>query len=131
MMRLMAPKAEAGQTLITLVVFVAVMTTLTSALVIVAVTSMRTNSKFASSETALAAAEAGAEQAVLRVIRDPVYTGETMAAGNGTATISVSGTTTKTIISEGTVGSLHRRVQVVVTVGTNNVVTVTSWSHVD
>lgn len=124
-------RSEQGSSLITLIVIVAVMTTLTSALVIVVANSMRTNSKYASSEMALAAAEAGAEQAVMRTIRDPGYTGETMAVDDGTATITVSGTTTKTIVSEGWSGSLRRRVQVIVNVAANNVTSVVSWSHID
>lgn len=124
-------RSEQGSSLITLIVIVAVMTALTSALVIVVANSMRTNSKYASSEMALAAAEAGAEQAVMRTIRDPGYTGETMAVDDGTATITVSGTTTKTIVSEGWSGSLRRRVQVIVNVAANNVTSVVSWSHID
>ncbi|HSX00902.1 MAG TPA: hypothetical protein VLF67_01555 [Candidatus Saccharimonas sp.] len=122
---------EGGQSLILLLVFSAVAITLTGALAVATVANLRADSAYTTGEQALYTAESGANNAVLRVVRDPGYAGETVALGAGTATISVSGTTTKTITADGVVGSSHRRVQVVVGVAGGNVVTVTSWSLVN
>jgi hypothetical protein len=74
-------------------------------------------------------AESGAENAIIRLLRDPNYTGETLTVGTGTAVITVTGTTTKTIISSGTNGSYLRKVQIVVGY-VNNVLTISSWEEV-
>ena len=74
-------------------------------------------------------AEAGAENGILRLLRNPNYTGETLPVGEGTATITVTGTDPKTIISTGVVGSFTKKIQVVVGY-TNNILAVSSWREV-
>jgi hypothetical protein len=114
-----------------LLVFSAVALSLTGALAVATLVNMQGASSYHTGEEALLIAESGASNAMLRLLRDPTYTGETVAIAPGTVTISVSGTNPKTIIAEGTVGTLRRRVQVVVGVAANNVITLTSWSHID
>lgn len=76
------------------------------------------------------AAESGAENAVLRLIRDPAYIGETMTLDGGrTATISVTGGSSPVITSVGTVADVSRRIQVAIQY-TNGAVTVTSWKEI-
>lgn len=123
-------KNQAGNALITLLIFVAVGITVTSGAVVVSVINTQGLSSVAQSERALHAAEAGAENAILRVLRDRTYTGETLTIGDSTVTITVSGTTTKTITSEGNYNDLRRTVQVDGTF-TNGQLNITDWKEID
>jgi hypothetical protein len=117
---------QSGQMLVALLSFMAVALTLTTAVTIVTLTNALTASKYSLGQDALAVAEAGADNALLRLERDPTYTGETLTVGSGTATITVSGTSPKTITSVGQ-SSTFRRTIVVTATQTNNVLAVTSW----
>lgn len=74
------------------------------------------------SQEAYVAAEFGARDAIIRISRDKDFTsaGYTITAGAGGANVTVSGTTTKTIVSIGTVSNKTRKIQVVVNVGVCN-----------
>lgn len=74
------------------------------------------------SQQAYIAADLGAQDAIMRISRNKNFTsaGYAITAGSGTANISVSGTTSKTIISEGAYSNKTRRLQVVVNVGVCN-----------
>lgn len=74
-------------------------------------------------------ADSGAENALLKLERDPNYTGETYPIGTSTVTIIVTGTTTKTIDSTVVSGDFTRKVEVLANY-TNNVLTTTSWKEV-
>ena len=79
---------------------------------------------------ARSAAETGMENALIRFIRDPSYTGETMHLTDGrTVTISATGTPKTTIIATGMSGSATQRIQTVVYYN-NGVFTVESWSDI-
>lgn len=122
-------KNQKGQAFVTLIVFVAVATTLISAAVVVTLVNSQGTSKYALGEETLIIAESGAENALLRLLRDPNYTGETLTNVNGTATITVTGSTTKTITSEGVNGNFKRKIQVVGSFS-NNIFSITSWNEV-
>ena len=85
-----------------------------------------TTSKYYQGQDALNVAEAGADNALMRLVRDPTYTGESLTVGLGTATITVSGISPKTITSVGQSGNFRRTIVVTAT-QTNNVLAVTSW----
>ena len=121
-----------AQSLVVLLVFVATATIITAGATTVVLINSQTSSKFTQGQEALTIAEAGADNAILRILRDPAnnYAGETLTIGDGTATINVSGTTTKTILSTGQVGNFMRKVQVVGSFS-NNTFTITSWSQID
>src|SRR3989344_794613 len=81
----------------------------------------------------VAVAEAGADNAILRILRDPnsTYGGETFTIGNGSATISVNyALPTVTINSIGTVGSFVRNIEVIGNYS-NNKFSITSFKEVD
>lgn len=123
-------KLQKGQALITLLFFVIVSITITSAAVTLIMISSLSATKLEMSTNALTIAESGAENAMLRLLRNPFYTGETgLAVGNGTATITVSGTNPTTITSTGIIGNFKRRVEVKVGY-TNNILTVQSWKEI-
>jgi len=121
-----------GQALVILLVFVATATIITSAAVTVTIINARSTGILAQGIEALAVAEAGAEEAILRILRDPLnnYAGATIPVGNGTATIVVAGTTTKTITSTGTIGTFTRKIQVQGTFSDDKF-TLSSWQEIN
>ena len=123
-------KVEAGQALVTLLVFTIVAITITSAAVVIILTNSVGTSKFEQGTNTYYSAESGAENALLRLLRDPNYTGETLPVGNASVIISVANTgSTYTITSGATLGNFIRRVEVTATF-VNNILTVTSWKEV-
>lgn len=121
---------QKGQALVTLLVFVVVALIVTSAAVTVTLINSQTTQKYSSSEESFAVANAGVDNAILRLLRDPNYTGETLTVGNGTATITVTGSTTKTVVSEGVVDNFKRKIQAIGSFS-GTVFTVSSWSEID
>ena len=124
---------RSGQALVTLLVFTATATIVTAGAVAITIINAQTTGKFAQGEETLHIAEAGAENAILRILRESTsYNGETnLLIGDGKANISVTpGTGNKTIISEGVLGNSHRKIQVDVSYN-NNVLTITSWREID
>jgi len=102
--------------------------TITTAAAAITVINLQGGSGYVNGELALDAASSGAENALERLERNPGYTGETMTLTKGTATITVSGTTTKTIVSVGAFGNFKRTITVVATYASNTI-TPTSWSE--
>jgi hypothetical protein len=119
---------QSGQTAVALLIFMMVVITLTAVAATITIVNVRSNNALAGGEQALAYAESGAENALERLLRDPGYTGETMSFADGAATISISGTVAKTIVSEGTNGNQSRTVTVTASY-TNNALAPTSWSE--
>jgi len=117
-----------GQTLIALLIFMMLAIMITTTAVAVTVINSQAGAAYANGGMALDNATTGAENAVIQLERDPNYTGETMTLTNGTATITVSGSGTKTITSVGTNGNFERTVTVVATYASNTI-TVTSWTE--
>lgn len=118
-----------GQSLVILLVFMAIAVTVTSAAVVMMIVGSTAASKYEQGQTAYATAESGAENALLRLLRDPNYGGETLTIGSATATITVTGTDPKTITSTGVSGEFSRQIRVVI--GYNSgILTVTSWNEV-
>lgn len=118
-----------GQTLVALLAFMTMAITITTAATTVTLINSQAGSAYAQSQEAFGYAEAGAENALLRLLRDPSFSSETLSFSGGSATISVSGSTTKTIVSEGVSGSFRRKVQVTAT-HSNDIITVINWSEI-
>lgn len=119
-----------GQTIIALLIFMMLAILITTTAVMITVINAQTNTGYTSGELALQAAESGAENGLLRLERDPTYTGETITINSSTtATITVSGTTTRTLTSVGTVAGIgsYKRTVVVTATYSNNTFTVTNW----
>ena len=121
---------KSGQALIMLLVFVAVAITITTAAIMILFTNSQATADVYSGQSAYVLAESGAENAVIRLLRDPGYTGgDTLTIGTGNATISVTGSEPKTITSIGTDGNYQRRIQIVVSLA-NNILSVISWREI-
>ncbi|MDQ5951174.1 MAG: hypothetical protein QG639_451 [Patescibacteria group bacterium] len=121
---------QAGSVLITLLIFVVVSLIIVSSAVLLVVDSTVITTNQQIGTTAISIAESGAENAILRLLRDPSYTGETLTVGTGTAVITVTGTTPMVVRSVGTLGDFERTVEVLVA-RQNGVLTVTSWKEVE
>lgn len=122
-------KFKTGQALITLLIFVVVALTVTTTATILIISSGRNTTRLEMGLTALNIAESGAENAILRLLRDPDYTGEPdLTIGEGTAAITITGTNPKTITSEGRIGNFVRRVEVVVSY--SSILNITSWKEI-
>ena len=119
-----------GQTLVLLLIYVLVALLITSAAVAIAITNSRGTDKVYQGVTAYDVAESGAETAMLKLLRDPSYTGETLTVNSGTATITIMGTNIKTVTSRGTLGNFTRSIQATADTS-NNVLTVTSWKELN
>jgi hypothetical protein len=74
-------------------------------------------------------AESGAETAMIKLLRNPNYTGETLTVGGGQAVITITGTNPKKVISKGTLNNFTRTIQVMVDTS-NNTLTATSWKEI-
>ena len=117
-----------GNALITLLFFALITIIVTSAAIVMLMINSGAVTTVQQGNDAYSIAESGVENALLRLLRNPSYTGEVLTIGNGAATITVTGGPTKTIISKGKIGNFERSIQVVATY-TNNVLTVTSWDE--
>ena len=118
---------KSGQTLVTLLVFMVIAIAITSSAVVLTISNSLQASKVEQGMMALQIAESGAENALLRLLRNPSYTGETLTVGTGTAVLTVTGTPVK-IISEGINGRFRRKIEI--GVNTSTTLTVTSWKEV-
>ena len=107
-------KNRRGSVLVTLLIFVATGIIVTSGAVTVSLINTQGTSKFSQGEAALVVADSGAEEALLRVLRDPNFTttNTPLSVGEETATINVSGNSSKTVQSAGMSGNNRRTVQV-------------------
>lgn len=122
-------KNRPGQTLVLLLVFIAVAITITTAAVTIIIVNSQAATRLESSLVAYNVAESGAENALITLLRNRSYIGETLTIGDGVATITVTGSNPKTILSSGTSGNYIRQVQVVA-VFTQGVLSITSWQEV-
>ena len=118
-----------GQSLVTILIVVIIAMMLTAGAIMLTVTNTFSSSAFALGNEAYYVAESGAENGVIRLLRDKSYTGEVLTVGNNTATITVSGTDPDIITSSGRAGNFVRKVQV--TLGyPDSILTISSWKEV-
>ena len=118
-----------GQTLVILLVFITLAITVTTAAVVLIINNSQASARFEQGVVAHNIAESGAENALLQILRNPSYAGETLTIGDGTATITVTGTSPKTVVSVGRLGNFSRQVQVT-TDYMNGVMTVLTWQEI-
>jgi hypothetical protein len=125
----MNKRKQKGQALVILLFYMIVAITLTTTAVAVVVANSMTVSRSEQGAHAIEYADAGAENAIIRLLRSTGYTGETISIGDGTAIVTVTGATVKTITSIGKIGTFARTIQVVVDT-TSGLLTVTSWQEI-
>lgn len=119
-----------GVALILLLVFMAIAITVTAAATLLTVSSSQSSSRQDISHQALSAAESGMENALMRIIRDPSYQGETLTVDSAVATITVSSASgVFTITSTGSVGQFTRSVRATMQ-DTSGILSLTSWREI-
>jgi hypothetical protein len=123
-------KYQGGQTLVLLLVFVMVTIAITTAATFIIATNSLSTTAVSQGLVTKQMAETGAEKALLQLLRDPNYKGETFSVDSGTVVASVSGTTNLTIISTAVNGDFTKRVEVKATYS-NNVLTPGSWKDIN
>jgi hypothetical protein len=119
---------QTGQALITLLFFIVIAVSITSAAVIIILVGSTAATKVQEGARVYYVAESGIENALLRLLRDPAYTGETMAVNDGTVTITVSGAPAYTITAVGTVGKHQKTIQATAQYS-NGVLDVSNWKE--
>lgn len=123
-------KYEEGQTLVLLLVFVMVAIAITTAATFIIATNSLSATAVSRGLATKQMAEAGAEKALLQLLRDPNYKGETFSLDTGAVTATVSGTTTLTIDSTAVNGDFEKRVEVI-TIYSDNVLTPVTWKDLN
>lgn len=118
-----------GQAMVTLLFFMIIAITITSAAVTVLLVNSLSGAKLQQGVLVRDIAEAGVENALLSLIRNPSYTGETLTVGGGNAEITVTGVDPKLITSKGRSGDFLRTIQVQAQYN-DNILTVLSWREV-
>ena len=122
-------KSERGQTLVMLLLFMVMAIMVVSAAVGLIINNSKSTDKLYQGSNALSIAESGIEIAMIKLIRNSSYTGETQSIGGGQAVITVTGTEPKTIRSKATTGDFTRTVEAIVTT-VNYRLTITSWREI-
>lgn len=120
---------QTGQALIVLLFYMVIAVTLVTTAVALTVSSSFNTMQEEEGNHALELAENGVENALLRLLRDTTYSGETVSIGGDSVTSTVSGQSTKTIVSTGTRGTYQKTLRVTATF-TNGVLNVISWQEI-
>ncbi|MEK7533294.1 MAG: hypothetical protein AAB542_02560 [Patescibacteria group bacterium] len=103
---------SSGQVLIAMLYIMVIGMLVTTGAVYALISNTQSTTIFESGALAYAAAESGTENALLRLIRDPAYTGETLAITAGqSAVITVSTVSGITITSSGTYGTAFKQIE--------------------
>jgi hypothetical protein len=123
-------KYQKGQTLVFLLVIVMVAIAITTAAVFIITMNSLSATSVSQGLATKQMAETGAEKALIQLLRDPNYKGETFSLDTGNVTASVSGTSTLTIDSTAINGDYTKRVEVKATYS-NNVLTPVSWKDLN
>ena len=121
-------KNSSGQALISLVFFTMIGMAIATAAILATLSSTIASSKFQSGTLTFSEAESGAENAYLRLLRDPNYKGETMTINGATVIATVSGSTNIIVNTKATSGAFSRSVQVKLQY-TNGKYVIQSWKE--
>jgi hypothetical protein len=99
-----------GTALVTFLIFSLIALGVATSLVATIVSSSYGANRIQQSGNILKAAESGVENAIIRILRDPDYTGETMQINEVTVQIQISGTNPIDIYSTAVLGSISRKI---------------------
>ncbi len=123
-------KQTRGQSLVALLIFVAVAAIVTTFAVNVVIVNSFAATSFEEGAHAWELAEAGAEEGLIRLLRNPAFIGTTLTEGSDHVTVTVTGIgNAKTIISAATVGQYVRTVTVSTSM-VNNILSINTWREI-
>jgi len=117
-----------GYSMVAILVISVVGIIISTALVATVITNSQNASKMEQGFQALGTAESAAENAILKLLRDPFYTGESMTVGDCTADVTVAGETDKTITSTSTCNNFVRTVEITATYN-QGMLSINSWKE--
>ncbi len=127
-----------GQALVTLLIFVATALIVTSAAIAISIINIQATSQFSQGQQAYDLAEAGVEDAIMKLVRNASFDspapGYTLTIGTNTAQIIVTPPgfiSPKTIVSRGVVNQFKRKLQVVGQFNSDGTFSVVSWNEID
>ena len=120
----------AGQSLVLLLIFVMIAISITAVATFVLSANSLAATTYSQGVATAHMAETGAEVALVKILRDQTYVGETLVIDEGTVVVTVSGTTNLTITATATNGNFTKTVEVLATYS-NNVLTPTSWKEIN
>ncbi len=122
---------RAGQALVSLLVFMVIGITIAGAAITVTIINSQATAGYLLGEQALAAADSGVENALMQLLRNHGYTGETLTLGNQSVIITVTAAgASRTILAEGISQNMHRKVQATATFS-GTVLAVNTWAEID
>src|SRR5579872_181096 len=123
---------QKGQALVPLLIFVATAIIITSAAIAIAIINIQSTSQFTQGQQAYDTAESGAEDAILKLVRNSSFgSSYSVSVGNYLANVVVSPSgqaTTKTITAEGVVNNFRRKIQVSGQFNSDGTFSVVSWN---
>lgn len=116
-----------GQALINLIFFTVIATTVTTAAILMVYVNLQSGTRLQQGTVAYEISQSGAENSLIRLLRDPGYTGESnLVIGSGTVDILVTGSGTTAdpyvILSKGKVGNYLRQIQIRATYSDNQLI---------
>ena len=126
-MRTLLTIGQAGYTVVTLLFFMAISLVVITGIVIIVLNNVLSASSFEQGTSAYYAAETGAENALIRLLRDPNYSGETLPIDGASVAIEVGN---GMVTSTATIDNSVRKIQLNY-VYNNNVLTVVSWKEIN
>ena len=116
-----------GQAFITLIIFVAISVIIITAVIVIVGSNSMAMTTQAQSVSLREYAENGIENALIRLLRDTSYTGETIMVDGVTDVVTVTGSATaKTITSVATLNNFQKKIVANIAY-TNNVISVVNW----
>jgi hypothetical protein len=123
----MKKNCQKGDILVTLLFFMVISIAIITSIVFIVFNTLKSGTNLEQGVLAYYGAESGIENALLRLIRNPNYSGETLTLDQGTVLIEING---NVITSTATVANSVRQIQVE-TVYNNNILEVASWKEIN
>lgn len=120
---------QKGSALVTLLVFTVIAMIISSAAITMMMVNITSTSQSQRGNETLYMSESGIENGIIRLLRNPSYSGETLSFNDGSVVITVTGSGPYTVRSVATKGNYSRAIEAVLSY-TNNVLSVTSWTEV-
>ena len=120
---------QSGQALVALLVFTVVSITIASAAIAIVLINSGSARTLEQGNLTKSLAENGVENALLRLLRSPSYSGETLTQDDGNAIVEVTGSSVKTITSTASSLGFIRKIEVVVDTA-NYQLNILSWKQI-
>lgn len=129
-MKIKLKSSQPGQTLVSLLFFTIIAMVMATAAFIMLLNNLQSLTEHSEATLALNIAESGAENALLRLVRNPFYTGEVLAIDEGQATIEVIPGAPIKITSTGKIRNTIKKIELEIryNMGVLNVI---SWKQID